>query len=152
MQQLLHLLTELENKIPSHDKINTKVSAANVGWHIQHTTLATVRIVDAIKQTDPSTYKSKFNWKRTLIYTLNKLPRGKVKAPKSVQPTEEITPEGLRSGIQKAKNRVTELSALQPKQYLAHPYFGNLDLKRSIRFLNLHTKHHLKIIDEILNN
>lgn len=152
MQQLLDQLAELESKIPAYEKNNTNVSAANVGWHIQHTTLATVRIIDAIKQSDPTTYKSRFSWKRVLIYSLNSIPRGKIKAPKSVQPSDELTIDGLHSAIEKAKGRVNELAALQPKQYLAHPFLGDLNLKQSIKFLKLHTKHHLKIINEILAN
>ena len=34
--------------------------------------------------------------------------------------------------------------------YFRHLIFGNLNKKRTIRFLQIHTAHHLKIIQDIL--
>ncbi len=150
MQRLLDLLTELQARIPAHEKLVATVSAANVGWHIQHTSLVMVRIIDAVKQSDPATYKWKFNWKRSYVYLTNKIPRGKIKAPKAVQPQVENDVQAMQSGIDKAKARVNELSLLQSHHYFTHPFLGSMNLKRTIKFLELHTQHHLKIINEIL--
>jgi hypothetical protein len=43
-----------------------------------------------------------------------------------------------------------ELEHLDAKSNFMHPYFGQLNLKQTKKFLALHTKHHLKIIDDIL--
>jgi hypothetical protein len=35
-------------------------------------------------------------------------------------------------------------------KYFDHPYFGNLRLNKTIKFLEIHTKHHLEIINDII--
>jgi hypothetical protein len=34
--------------------------------------------------------------------------------------------------------------------FFEHPYFGKLKLKETIRFLEIHTTHHLSIIEDIV--
>jgi hypothetical protein len=150
MQKLLSLLIELENKIPAYKTSNTKVSKGDVGWHIQHTALATVRIIDALKQSNPSAYKWKFNWTRSYVLLINNIPKGR-KAPQSVTPTGDITEETLYFGIEKAKGRIQELETLHVNHHFMHPFFGNLNRKATIKFLKLHARHHLKIINHIIN-
>ena len=51
-----------------------------------------------------------------------------------------------------AKNSLVDLETLNANSYFTHPYFGDLNLKKTIWFLNLHTNHHLKIIKDIADN
>jgi len=51
--------------------------------------------------------------------------------------------------IEKAKIKLEELRELNPQQFFNHPGFGNLRLKKTIQFLEIHTQHHLKIIEDI---
>jgi hypothetical protein len=149
MQELNKLVAFLEEKIPLMDKVNTTISAATVGWHIQHSLLVINSIINGLKQSDPNTYQWKFNLSRTLIWTIGKIPRGKGKAPKVVQPQAEITKELLLEHVEKAKSSVALLHSIQKNQYFLHPYFGHLNLKPTIKFLKIHTKHHLDIINDI---
>jgi hypothetical protein len=150
MQELSKLIKSLEEKIPMMDAANTQISSAKVGWHIQHSLLVVNSIINGLKQSDPNTYQWKFNLNKTLIFTLGKIPRGKGKAPKVVQPKEEITQATLLESVEKANISVAELNNVQKNQYFLHPYFGHLNLKPTIKFLKIHTKHHLKIINDIL--
>ncbi len=150
MQELSKLIKSLEEKIPMMDAANTQISSAKVGWHIQHSLLVVNSIINGLKQSDPNTYQWKFNLNKTLIFTLGKIPRGKGKAPKVVQPKEEITKDTLLESVEKANISVAELNHVQKNQYFLHPYFGHLNLKPTIKFLKIHTKHHLKIINDIL--
>jgi hypothetical protein len=150
MQELSKLIKSLEEKIPMMDAANTQISSAKVGWHIQHSLLVVNSIINGLKQSDPNTYQWKFNLNKTLIFTLGKIPRGKGKAPKVVQPKEEITQATLLESVEKANISVAELNHVQKNQYFLHPYFGHLNLKPTIKFLKIHTKHHLKIINDIL--
>jgi hypothetical protein len=152
MRELEYILDQLESHIPDFEKINLAVSQASIGWHIDHILLVINGIVAQLKKSDSEQYKWKFNWKRTYIETINKLPRGKGKAPKAVQPTEASSTEALIAKLDLAKKNSYELESLDPKCYFAHPYFGNLNVKKSIWFLELHTKHHLKIIEDISLN
>lgn len=146
----MQLIATLEEKIPMMDQEQTKISAAKVGWHIQHSLMVVNSIINGLKQSDPNTYQWKFNLNKTLIFTLGKIPRGKGKAPKVVQPKELITKDMLLESVEKAKNSVEALSSVQKNQYFLHPYFGHLNVKPTVKFLKIHTKHHLKIINDIL--
>ncbi|MFN8364825.1 MAG: hypothetical protein U0T78_06125 [Cloacibacterium normanense] len=35
---------------------------------------------------------------------------------------------------------------LPSQSYIEHPYFGHLDVKQTLKFLKIHTQHHLKIV------
>jgi hypothetical protein len=150
MKELHLLINTLEEKTPMMQKENAQISTAHVGWHIQHSLLVINNVIKGLKQSDPKTYQWKFNLNKTLIFTLGKIPRGKGKAPKGVQPLEEITQSLLLESIAKAKVNIASLSNVHKNQYFLHPYFGHLNVKPTIKFLKIHTKHHLKIINDIL--
>jgi len=150
MQKLSSLLSHLQTQMLNHQKLNSSISQSNVGWHIEHSFMVIINITEVLKKSDPANYKWKFSFARTYVYTFNKIPRGRGKAPKSVQPKDEITLESLNSNLAKAQLKIQELEKLHPKSNFIHPYFGMLNLKQTIKFLNLHTLHHLKIIQDIV--
>ncbi len=150
MNNLAGLLTELETKVTQSEKINTAVSQTSVGWHIQHILLVGLQIITAVEKSNPADYKYKFSLPKFLVYTLNKIPRGKAKAPESVRPKETFNTDELKKNIQLLKSRLVVLDTLQPRHFFKHPYFGNLNLKATVKMLNLHTKHHLDIINDII--
>lgn len=150
MHKLISLIDIVHTKIPYHEKINISVSRSSVGWHIEHTLLVAIKISEAINKSNPDDYKWKFNLSRLYVYTLNKIPRGRGKAPKTVQPAGEITFQTLNNNLAIAKSKIEQLYMLDDNCYFIHPYFGKLNLKSTLKFLNIHTQHHLKIIEEIL--
>ena len=150
MHELLRLINLLEDQITMNDKENNTISSAKTGWHIQHSLLVINSIVNALKQSNPANYHWKFNLNRVFIFTINKIPRGKGKAPKAVQPKAEITHNVLHESVALAKINVHLLGSLHKNQYFLHPYFGHLNVKSTVKFLKIHTKHHLKIINDIL--
>lgn len=152
MTELFQCIDQLEKKIILHEKINLAVSQASIGWHIEHILLVINGIVAQLKNSNPNQYKWRFNLSRLYIQTINKIPRGKGKAPKAVQPIETTSTDGLIAKLQLAKTNITEMESLDPKCYFVHPYFGNLNIKKSIWFIKIHTKHHLKIIEDISLN
>jgi hypothetical protein len=82
---------------------------------------------------------------------LHKIPRGKARAPKVVQPEGYISKESLQMHLDKVYQNIENWEALHENCYFFHPYFGNLNKKATEKFLALHTKHHLKIIEDICN-
>jgi hypothetical protein len=152
MEKIKALINELEQNIPKHDLINIKVSNASVGWHIEHTLLTFNLVMEAMKKSNPADYKWQFNLSRTIIMGLNIIPRGKARAPKIVQPKNDFTKESLQQHVALAKQKLKYFKDLQANNYFEHPYFGNLNLKPTIKFLKLHTKHHLKIINDIVRS
>ena len=130
MNSINPILVILCSKINDLDRKNTNVSKSSVGWHIEHSLKTIDLIITACKKSDPSTYQWKFKLNRFLILdVLQKIPRGKGKAPKVVQPEGDM----------------------HENCYFFHPYFGNLNKKATEKFLALHTNHHLKIIEDICN-
>ena len=152
MKKLHALINELETKIPHSEKTNTTVSNGSVGWHIHHSLLVGLNIIQAVEKSDHSNYKWKFNISKALVYTLNKIPRGKAKAPESVQPKEQLGAAEMKQYIEQLKTRLPVLETLHPNNYFKHPYFGNLNVKATIKMLKLHTRHHIGIINDIIRD
>lgn len=152
MKKLEALLTELENKIPKQEVMNLMVSKSSVGWHIEHSLLTFNLIIETLKKSNPKDYKWTFNFMRTLVFAMNKIPRGKAKAPDRVQPKTLFSKETLENHIYNSKQKLKELEGLHRNSYFPHPYFNLLNLKPTIRFLSIHTKHHINIINDILKS
>jgi hypothetical protein len=143
-------IAELEQMINHSDQLNPKVSAKAVGWHIDHSLKAINGICGLLKKSDPKEYQWKFNLSRSLVYTFNYIPRGVGRAPKTVVATLEISKEELIEQLEKAKVHTGEVENLSAKSHFKHPYFNLLDLRRSKKFMRLHTRHHLKIMYDIV--
>lgn len=143
-------LNELENYFPNRDVEVNQISKASVGWHLDHSFKVFEKVSDVLINSDASKYKWQFNFWRTYCFLVNGFPRGKAKAPKAVRPKDEISKESLQNQLQECENRVEELSSLPANANFKHPIFGYLNKKQSLKFLNLHTEHHLKIIRDIL--
>lgn len=152
MEKLKKLIQDLESKIPNQEMLNSSISKSSVGWHIEHTLLTMNLVIDALQKSNPENYKRTFNFNRILVFTLNKIPRGRAKAPKVVQPKVDFNTETLKSHLKKGKTKLTELNTISNKNYFEHPYFGHLTLKPTIKFLEIHTNHHLQIITDIIKS
>jgi hypothetical protein len=151
MNQLQQLLNQIESHIPQQEKINLTVSQSTVGWQLDHSLLVINGIIAQLSQSNPKHFRWRFNLNRTYIQCRNSIPRGKAKAPKQVRPAETITIEDLQNKLALAKNNIVLLESLPKNSYFTHPYFGDLNLKSTVWFLKLHTKHHLKIVNDIIN-
>ena len=143
-------LTETENLIKYSNKLETKVSLKGVGWHIDHLLKVLVSVSESLKKSNPETYKWEFNFLRTIIFTIQTIPIGKGKAPKSVVAVGEINEEDIYDQLKKAKQLLLEIDNISSNSYFNHPYFGLLNLRLSKQFLRIHTRHHLKIIRKII--
>jgi hypothetical protein len=149
MKKLSTYIDELANFIPDMEKRNEGISASNVGWQIEHSLLTIRRVSSGILASDPQTYTWSLNFTKLLIFYSGKIPRGKAKAPKYVTP-EDFTQESLQKHMIKVKEAIAELGNAHPNQFVEHPYFGKINKKETIRFLGIHTLHHIKIIREIV--
>jgi hypothetical protein len=149
MKKLQNLVSQLEYKIPFYEKTNPLVSNSTIGWQIEHSLKTIYQIVQVVKNSNPKEYQWKFNKNNLLISIIGFIPRGKAKAPKVVMPDNHITEESLKNSLQKVKSALQEWDYFHKNAHFPHPYFGKLNKKSTEWFLNLHTKHHLKIINDI---
>lgn len=152
MKKLEAFIKELESKIPHHELVNPEVSKGSVGWHIEHSLLTLDVIIEALKRSNPDDYKWTLNFKRMLVYSIGKIPRGRAKAPTVVQPTADFNEETLTQHIATSKQKIKDLERLQSNHFFKHPFFGDLNLKPTLKFLHIHTKHHLAIIHDIIQS
>ena len=150
MQKLESLINTLENKIEYLAILNPGISKGSVGWHIEHVLLTTNLIIKAIVHSNPTEYKAKFSLAKLYVFTLKKIPVGRIQAPESVRPLDNFTYESLQHHFKISYNSIRKLDDLERKNFFIHPFFGHLNLKSSKKFLEIHTKHHLNIIDKIL--
>ena len=150
MNPLATLLNELETKIPQFDKTNQEISKSDVGWHIEHTLLTIIGIINLLSASNPKDYKWKFNFIRIVVLTTKKIPRGRAKAPEVVQPKGNYGVESLTAHLLVTKQKIETLHSMDKANFFIHPYFGKLKLKETINFLEIHTNHHLTIINDIL--
>ena len=106
--------------------------------------------MQAVEKSDPENYRWKFNLNKSFVYTFNKIPRGKGKAPESVKPKKLMDTAEMQKTFELLKERLSLLGTLHPNNYFKHPYFGDLNVKATIKMLKLHTKHHIGIINDII--
>lgn len=150
MQKLLKLLDKLESHVLHARVLNSAISKADIAWHIEHSCLVIIKIIETIQKSHPSKFESKFSLKKSIVFLTGNFPRGAAKAPSSVLPSENVSTEHLTESIAKARASVHALLNCEKNQYFLHPIFGNLNSLQTFRFLAIHTNHHLKIINDIL--
>ncbi len=149
--ELEKLVQKIELLLPEIDKENEKVSKASVGWHLEHSLLILNGSLKGLAMTNPDNYNPKFSIKKFIFLNFGVIPRGKIKSPKQFIPSETPSKESIDKLLNLAKERLEAIKNLPSKSYITHPFLGDLDKKTTIKFLGLHTNHHLKIIDDILN-
>jgi hypothetical protein len=109
------------------------------------------RITDFLTKSNPKEYKWKFNFLRLVVLTVKKIPVGRAKSPEIVQPKGDINSNRLHIHLSETRNKIKELESLTDDRFFEHPFFGKLKLQQTIDFLEIHTKHHLKIINNIID-
>ncbi len=149
MRNLEPSLEKLYAYIQDAEISNSSVSSVNIGWHIEHSLLVISRIIDSVTSSDPSKYEYKFDFKRTMVFLMGKFPRGKANAPDIVMPNqnEQVNFDALFASTRVA---IKNLESVKPNQYFTHPIFGKLNKQHTFVMLDIHTKHHLKIIEDII--
>lgn len=150
MRNLEPSLEKLYAYIQDAEISNPSVSSVNIGWHIEHSLLVISRIIDSVTSSDPSKYEYKFDFKRTMVFLMGKFPRGKANAPDIVMPNqnEQVNFDALFASTRVA---IKNLESVKPNQYFTHPIFGKLNKQHTFVMLDIHTKHHLKIIEDIIS-
>lgn len=125
------------------------VSKANVGWHLSHSAKVIETIIHQLRRSDPADYRSTANFRRWLVFSTRRIPRGKAKSPSSVLPDKDLTPQKLQAQLDRINNTSEEIEKLPENAFFNHPYFDHLTKRQSVKFLTIHTEHHLKIIRDI---
>ncbi|WP_346883239.1 DUF1569 domain-containing protein [uncultured Algibacter sp.] len=149
---LNQLLSQIEKNIPNKTLKNNAVSKSDIGWQLDHSLKVINAVCANMIKTNPDNFIKDFNLLRSILFSLGYLPRGRAKAPKVVLPPDIILKDNLYTQINTAVAHLKQANELPEKSYFKHHVFGMLSKQQTLRFLEIHTKHHLKIIDDILKN
>jgi len=137
----------IKEYIDHQEEKNLKISKANVGWHLDHSLKVINSVFEVLESSNSDDYKKKFNGLRLFTFTLGFFPRGKAKSPKRVLPPEIILKEGIETQLEKAIINIETMNSFDKNQFFTHPLFNK---KQTLKFLRLHTNHHLKIVKDIV--
>ncbi|MGB4446745.1 MAG: DUF1569 domain-containing protein [Cloacibacterium sp.] len=150
MKKIIAQLAEIENLKPFSHKNAPEISEASIGWHLEHSLLVISRILEGLPLSHPEKYQPKFSLAKFMVMTSGYIPRKKGKAPKFTIPTSENFLENIDNYLNSVRENLQMIKNLPSQSYIEHPYFGHLDVKQTLKFLKIHTQHHLKIAKEIL--
>ena len=150
MEKLISQLNEIENLKQFSDKSAPEISEASVGWHLEHSLIIISRILEGLKKSNPKEFKPHFSLPKLLVMTTGYIPRKKAKAPKFTIPSGGEIVQNIENLIVDIKKNLPEVEKLNANSFVEHPLFGHLNLKQTIKFLSIHTHHHLKIIRDVL--
>lgn len=143
-------IKSLRENLKYADKQLQSVSAKGVDWHIYHSLLVISGVCYLLKQSNPKDYKPKINLLKLVIMTTGVIPRGKARSPKEVLPPEQIGTKETINLFSKVEVQLKELESLDKNHFYSHHIFGDLNLSKSVKFLSIHIRHHLKIIRDII--
>lgn len=127
------------------------VSSWSAGEHLDHTIKVALAFLEQIRKDEPGDWPG-VNWSGRLVLTLGWIPRGKARAPERVRGA--VCDVGvLDSTIARVESLLVQLRTSPPKErrlpLAKHPYFRGLNAAESARMVEVHTRHHLKIVEEI---
>lgn len=145
-------MLQMTNALKHFDKKDNAISKSGVDWHLDHNLRVIYAVFKTLQQSHEKDYKPSFNFKRTLVFFTKKFPRGKAKAPKAIISKSAIVKDVIEDRIKTTKILLKELENLPKKSNFNHHIFGMLNLKQTTQFLQIHTAHHLKIIDDIISS
>ena len=149
LDKLYLQLEELNYFIDLGDQKNPEVSKAGTYWHIDHTLNVIKGIIQTLEESDPKDYQSKFSILKWVIMTFKIIPRGKAKAPKQTLSIQEATQESLLDKHASTVADVARIPEIRSEKIFKHPIFGWMKKKETVKFITIHTHHHIKIIRDI---
>ncbi len=145
-------LYDIAYLIQFRDSRDTKVSKVPVVWHLDHILKVINRTYYILEKSDRTLHQKRFSWIRTHSFALRRISRGKEQSLASFLPPDIIKTEDLLLQLELARKNICDLKTLDEHSNFIHPVFGQLNKKQSKRFLEIHTKHHLKIVKDILKS
>ena len=143
-------LDALEAMIPDRDRASSEVSKWSVGMQIHHCLISTKAILDSVSESEPGAEKPTFSFPRLVLMTFGRIPRGKGRAPEASHPQPSPSEEVLRQALQEARDAQARARQADKASYWRHFIFGVMPRDKALRFVEIHNKHHLRIVDDIL--
>lgn len=129
-----------------------KFSTWSPSEHLDHTIKVAASIVNRLLQADAPRGERPLSFIGRLVLLFGWIPRGVGKAPARLQGTQ-CTAADLHASLTKLEGKIDLLAAEHLDDargaIVPHPRFGDLVPTVALRFLMLHTRHHLRIVEDI---
>jgi hypothetical protein len=143
-------LDVLKDFVPRAAVLAPDVSKWSVGMHVQHCCLATIGVCQSLVASEPPVPWASFSLVTSAIFLTGRIPRGRGKSPEQAIPREGIWTNELEGLLQEAERRIEEARQVSADHWFRHFAFGVLDRDRTLKFIGIHNRHHLRIIHDIL--
>jgi len=134
------------------------VSDWSAGQHIHHLSNANRVIARSISglvssQTEADSDR-RLNLLGITVLSTDLIPRGVASAPARLHPPDILSREEIADAVKASLKSVDSLQELggiivARRSRLRHPYLGYLRSSQWLRFMNVHTSHHLRIVRHI---
>lgn len=147
---LMRVLARLSKMIPYRSETNREVSSSSVGWHIDHSLKVVNSIFATLVKSDPEKYIWEENKSRDYVLSKGEIKRGIAESPPHVVPPPFIEIDYLNAQLETAKKNAVLLKDLHPNAYFRHHVLGAMNRDEAKKFITIHSKHHLNIINDIL--
>ena len=151
IQKIQKQCETIRNAIVTGDTFSPDVSAKSSYWQLDHllqVCLSISRVMDFPK--DPLSTRIKSPYVRAFVLITTYIPRGGGKAPDIVLPKTDKNQADLLEMLDQWEQKLPKLAQLDPDAGFDHPMFGWFRRDSTLRFIRIHTKHHLKIVHDIL--
>ena len=130
-----------------------RISAWSPAEHLDHMYKVSMSIVRRINDEEAKPSRRGINLMGRVILLLGWIPRGQGKTPERLSGAI-CTGAHIEAALGRLEQALDTLplDAVDASRspIVPHPLFGGLTPSQALRFIVIHTKHHLRIIDEIL--
>lgn len=86
----------------------------------------------------------------SVVLTFGRIPRGRAKAPDFAAPDPGITETELIALLDESERLLAAIPGLNRRAWFRHFILGVLTRDRAVRFVRIHNRHHLRIIEDIV--
>ncbi len=143
-------LEDLRTSVASAALQAPAVSEWSIGMHVHHCCLAMVGFCQSLIASTPPIPRSRFSLVTAVVFSSGRIPRGRGRSPDAGLPRQDVSPAELWTLLDQSERILTEVHDLDPKTWCRHAVFGVLDRDKTLRFILIHNRHHLRIISDIV--
>ena len=148
------LLTEVSEEMFTQSPSDGGWSYSETFSHIFQAKLASLIAVEKFVIGTGVFSERRTRWQVSAILFFGRFPPGKFKAPEQIASmVKKLSKEEVANLIIKFKNRLTELKNKVERadkyQKVKHPRLGLLNSRQWFRFIEIHTKHHIRQLNRI---
>jgi hypothetical protein len=150
IERVVSQVGAFEALVPHRDVRAPTVSQWSVGMHIHHCALAMRLVATEVLRCETPPPRWSANPVRTLILLTGRVPRGRAEAPAAVRPSVDLSEGLLGPALSEAAQLVRRLPDAPQEAWFRHFALGVIRRRSVPRFLEVHNRHHLRIISDIL--